>query len=110
MIPCRLSPGDVVETAKLLSPLDVPFTDPRLAGVDQVLVRGLTLMTQLLADPKVPSTYFVEWPDMSLGIAHLWPDEPRRSTSLMVAYALARARLEQLALECFFLYDQTMPH
>ncbi|OWQ83595.1 hypothetical protein CDN99_26050 [Roseateles aquatilis] len=110
MIGPRLTPLAVIESATLCSPFDVAVSDPRLAGIDQTWVRGMALMTPLLVDPKVPLTYFVEWPDRSLGIAHLWTDEPRRSEALLDAYAAARQTLEKLALDCFFLYDPAMPH
>ena len=110
MILPRLTPHAVVETARLLSPFEVPPEDPRLAGIDQMLVRCLVLSALLIDEPKVSLTYFVEWPDMSLGVAHLWPDEPRRSDGLLEAYVFARDALEALALDCFRLYDTSKPH
>jgi len=105
----RLEPSAIVETATLLSPYEVAVSDPRLARTDLVTAMGMALMTPLLAEPNLPLTYFVEWPDLSLGIADLWADEPRRSIGLLEAYALARQALEVLALESLPLNGATLP-
>lgn len=110
MIAPRLDADDVVRTARLLYPLDVPVEDPRLAGIDQTLLRPMAFVTPLLVSHCGPTVHFVEWPDLSLGVVFLGPEEPARTQSLLEAYAAARQKLEQLALDCFRLYDPARPH
>ena len=105
----RLTSRQVLETGQRLDPVAVPVTDPRLANVDQLFGRSGAFLTQF-AEPGTFQICFIEWPDMSLALVYLWPDEPRRSEALLAAYGQARCTLERLALDAFFLFNPEQGH
>ena len=110
MLSPRLTSREVLETAIRLDPLTVPVSDPRLAGVDQTFLRTAAFLTPLAFPADGLQVAFCEWPDLSLAIVCLWPDEPRRTKELLECYDQARRALERLALDAFFLFDPTSGH
>ncbi len=110
MLSPRLTSRQVLETACRLDPLMVPVSDPRLADVDQTFLRAAAFLTPIALPTDGLQVAFCEWPDLSLAIVCLWPDEPRRTESLLAAYADARHVLERLALDAFFLFNPEQGH
>lgn len=110
MLAPRLTSRQVLETGRRLNPLAVPVSDPRLAGVDQMFPRAAAFVMPIALPTDGMQVAFCEWPDFSLAIVCLWPDEPRRSEALLAAYADARCVLERLALDAFFLFNPEQGH